>query len=302
MNFIAADWPAPDSIRAAVTLRTGGVSRGPYASWNLAGHVGDDPDCVARNRRILRERLALPSEPVWLKQVHGNRIIRVDREEGDKAGDVCIPLSPTLSPNGGEGTVGGKLTASPERLSPDTLSPAADAVFTSRPNIVLAVLTADCLPILLTDGTTCAAVHAGWRGLLAGIVDNALAVPPWRHPPMAWLGPAIGPEAFEVGAEVKEAFLNRHPDFAAAFRTAGGTNRQDSPFGRTQCARRVRSQGRRSITYLADLYLLARLILQSHGVEAIYGGHFCTHRDRQRFYSYRRDGVCGRMASLIWRA
>ncbi|MBN2699909.1 MAG: peptidoglycan editing factor PgeF [Methylothermaceae bacterium] len=273
MNFIAADWPAPDSIRAAVTLRTGGVSRGPYTAWNLAAHVGDAPDCVARNRQILREQLALPSEPVWLRQVHGNRIIRVDREEGDKAGDVCIPLSP----NGGEGTVGGKLTASPERLSPDTLSPAADAVFTSRPNIVLAVLTADCLPILLTDGITCAAVHAGWRGLLAGIVDNALTVPPWRHPPMAWLGPAIGPEAFEVGAEVKDAFLNRRPDFAAAFRPTGEK-------------------------YLADLYLLARLILQSHGVEAIYGGHFCTHGDRQRFYSHRRDGVCGRMASLIWRA
>ncbi|WP_022947386.1 peptidoglycan editing factor PgeF [Methylohalobius crimeensis] len=287
MNFIAADWPAPDSIRAAVTLRTGGISRGPYASWNLADHVGDDPDCVARNRQILRERLALPSEPVWLRQVHGNRVIRVDREEGDKAEDICIPLSPTLSPNGGEGTVGGKLTASPERLSPDTLSPAADAAFTSRPNLVLAVLTADCLPILLTDGTACAAVHAGWRGLLAGIVDNALAVPPWRHPPMAWLGPAIGPEAFEVGAEVKDAFLNRNPDFAAAFRPAGETNR---------------NLGRRSITYLADLYLLARLILQSHGVEAVYGGRFCTHGDRQRFYSYRRDGVCGRMASLIWRA
>lgn len=244
MNLILPDWPAPSTIRAAVTLRTGGVSQGPYASWNLAAHVGDDPCAVACNRQILKQRLALPSEPVWLAQVHGNRIIQAGQR------------------------------ASSQPCSPDT--PTADASFTSQPDTVCAVLTADCLPILLTDGHTVAAVHAGWRGMLAGIIDNALDLPPWWKPPLAWLGPAIGPQAFEVGPEVKAAFVARHPDFAAAFHPHGDR-------------------------YLADIYQLARLILTSHGVRSIHGGQFCTYSDQKRFFSYRRDGVCGRMASLIWR-
>lgn len=239
MSLIFPDWPAPKIVRAAVTLRTGGVSRGPYASWNLATHVGDDTDAVACNRQILRQRLDLPSEPVWLKQVHGNRVIRAD--------------------------------------APHPCPPHADGSFTSSPNVVCSVLTADCLPILLTDGNTVAAIHAGWRGLLAGIIAQALTVPSWQNPPMAWLGPAIGPEAFEVGAEVRTAYLALDPQLAAAF----------YPHGER---------------YLADIYQLARILLKQHGVSAIYGGGFCTCRDRDRFFSHRRDGVCGRMATLIWRS
>jgi YfiH family protein len=236
MSFLVPDWPAPSYIRAAVTLRTGGKSQGPYASFNLAAHVGDDPQAVALNRQILKERLNLPQEPVWLKQVHGSRVILAD---------TAPPL------------------------------PAADGSFTASPNVVCAVLTADCLPILLTDGYTVAAVHAGWRGILAGVIEQALAVPKWRTPPIAWLGPAIGPQAFEVGEEVKAAFLAKDPALALAFRR----------------------QGER---YLADIYHLARTILHRYQVQP-YGGGFCTYRDPARFFSYRRDGVCGRMASLIWR-
>lgn len=238
MNVIFPDWPAPQGVKAAVTLRFGGVSQDPYASWNLATHVGDDPQAVALNRKILQEQLKLPSEPLWLKQTHGDRVV---------AADACYAVPPV-----------------------------ADASFASSPNTVCAVLTADCLPILLTDGHTVAAVHAGWRGILAGIIEQALSVPSWQRRPMAWLGPAIGPDAFEVGPEIRDAFLARCPDFAAAFY----------------------AHGKR---YLADLYGLAKLILKAHGVDAIYGGDFCTYREPQRFFSYRRDGVCGRMASLIWR-
>ncbi|MCX8049479.1 MAG: peptidoglycan editing factor PgeF [Methylohalobius sp.] len=238
MNFIFPDWPAPEGVRAAVTLRTGGVSRGPYASWNLAAHVGDDPEAVASNRKLLTRRLNLPYEPIWLKQVHGNQIV----------------------------AVGTRYVNPPE----------ADACFASSSKTVCAVLTADCLPILLTDGHTVAAIHAGWRGMLAGVIEQALTVPPWRKLPMAWLGPAIGPQAFAVGPEVQGAFRARCPDFASAFYKHGER-------------------------YLADLYHLAKLILKAHRVRAIYGGNFCTYSEPQRFFSYRRDGVCGRMATLIWR-
>ncbi len=238
MTWLVPDWPAPARIGAAVTLRDGGVSTGPYASWNLAAHVGDDPAAVAENRRRLRQRLELPAEPVWLNQVHGDRIVEIG----------------------------------PDRRS----TPTADASFTRRPGVVCAVLTADCLPVLLTDGRTVAAVHAGWRGLAAGILDRALTLVPWRRPPLAWLGPAIGPDAFEVGPEVRAAFLTRDPTLACAFRP-----------------RRSR--------WLADLYHIARRILQTCGVTEIFGGTFCTYSDPKRFFSYRRDGVCGRQAALIWR-
>ncbi len=238
MSFLFPDWPAPSCIRAAVTLRSGGKSEGPYTSFNLAAHVGDDPEAVALNRQLLKERLNLPQEPLWLNQAHGSKVI-------------CA------------GTA-------------FSFPPVADASFTSSPNLVCAVLTADCLPILLTDGHTVAAVHAGWRGILAGVIEQALAVPPWRKPPIAWLGPAVGPQAFEVGEEIKTAFLAKDPALALAFRP----------------------QGER---YLADIYLLARTILHRYQVKS-YGGGFCTFSDPERFFSYRRDGVCGRMASLIWRS
>lgn len=245
MDWLLPDWPAPPYIHAATTLRTGGVSRGPYRSWNLAAHVGDDPEAVAANRTLLQRRLGLPCEPHWLNQTHSSRIIEIRPLEGEGGCDADQP-------------------------------PAADASFTCFPEIVCAVLTADCLPILLTDGHTVAAVHGGWRGLLSGILDNALTEPPWQTRPIAWLGPAIGPEAFEVGEEVRAAFCRRDPGFSSTFRPQGGQ-------------------------FMADLYRIARLILARHGVTAIHGGQLCTHHDSARFFSYRRKGVCGRMATLIWR-
>jgi YfiH family protein len=235
------DWPSAPGVRAWQTTRVGGLGAGPYQSLNLAGHVDDDPDVVAANRERLRSGLALPSEPVWLEQVHGVRILKPDRGEA---------------------------------------SGAADGAVSFRPGTVLAVMTADCLPVLLTTraGDVVAAVHAGWRGLAHGVI--AAGVEALERQPtdvMAWLGPAIGPDAFEVGDEVREAFVRRSQDSAQAF---VGNER-----GRWQ----------------ADLYALARLELERHGVTRIFGGGSCTHRDSERFFSHRREAPCGRMATLIWR-
>lgn len=216
------------------------MSRGPYASLNLADHVGDDPSCVARNRALLRDRLALPNEPLWLRQVHGRDVARV---EVDRPG--CE----------------------------------ADASVATGPGVVCAVLTADCLPLLLCDraGTRVAAVHAGWRGLAAGVIEAAVAslqVAPADL--LVWLGPAIGPDVFEVGDEVRAALLACDPAATAAFRP--------SPAGR----------------WLADIYLLARRRLNALGVGQVWGGDLCTVTGAGRFFSYRRDGATGRTASLIW--
>ncbi|MFQ5642737.1 MAG: peptidoglycan editing factor PgeF [Thiogranum sp.] len=238
--MIYPDWPAPVNVRAVTTVRTGGTSKSPWESFNLAGHVGDAPDAVQRNRDLLRQRLQLPAAPVWLNQVHG-----------DCAADVV---------QCGE-------------------RPSADAGFSTQTGTVCAVLTADCLPVLLCDrdGTRVAAAHAGWRGLAAGILESSVAA--LNTDPaqlMAWLGPAIGPAAFEVGDEVRQVFVGRHAQAAGAFSaTTDGC-------------------------WLADLYQLARIRLQAVGVQAVYGGEWCTFSDRERFYSYRRDGSTGRMASLIW--
>jgi YfiH family protein len=239
LEIITPDWPAPPNVRAAVSTRIGGVSRSPYDGLNLGDHVGDDPQAVAANRRLLREFLHLPGEPHWLQQVHG----------------TCA-VDAGVSPQGCE----------------------ADAVFSHAVGKVCAVLTADCLPVLLcdTDGTTVAAVHAGWRGLLDGVIEQTverMAVP---GPLLAWLGPAIGPMVFEVGEEVREAFVHAQPSAAEAF--------VPSPNDR----------------WLADIYALAKLRLERCGVTDVSGGDFCTFSDRRRFYSYRRDGQTGRMASLIW--
>lgn len=236
--FLEPDWPAPPGIRAASTLRRGGVSEDPYASLNLGAHVGDVPEWVAENRRRLRERLNLPAEPVWLNQVHGNRTIRAEASE-DRS---------------------------------------ADAAYTEESGVVCAVMTADCLPILLAsrDGACIAAVHAGWKGLAGGVVESAVAAMGFADL-LAWLGPAIGPEAFEVGGEVRAAFLENDTEFAGAFReTAGGK-------------------------WLADLYRLARITLTRLGVSDIHGGSWCTYGNAADFFSYRRDRVTGRMATLIWR-
>lgn len=238
-SFLFPDWPAPNGVHAATTLRSGGVSVGPYSSLNPAMHVGDDADAVVSNRRIISERLALPAEPVWLEQVHGSRVV--------KAGvDACPPQ--------------------------------ADASYTDEPGVVCVVMSADCLPLLFcsADGARIAAVHAGWRGLLAGIISNTVAVlgESGLH---VWLGPAIGPEAFEVGSEVRAAFVQKSPAFAEAFI--------------------LQANGK----WLSDIYQLARIELNAIGATNIYGGGFCTVTDPNRFYSYRRDTVTGRMATLIWR-
>ena len=239
MNWIKPDWPLPSHIHAAVTLRSGGVSQGAYASLNPAGHVNDQVEHVQTNRQIIKNMLDLPAEPVWLQQVHGVRVVRAD---------ACQPQEQ------------------------------ADASYTDRPGVVCAVLTADCLPILFCgdQGRVVAAAHAGWRGLQAGIIGQTLQAMDCRAV-QVWLGPAIGPQNFEVGAEVMAAFSEANPANAVAFRQT------------------------RPGKWLADIYSLARINLKQLGVAEIYGGGLCTVADPQRFYSYRRDGAAtGRMASLIW--
>ena len=237
-DWFSADWPANPRVRTLVTTRHGGVSAASYASLNLGLHVGDQEAQVLRNRELLRQQL--PNEPVWLNQVHG---ILVQQAE----------------------------------LARGTVD--ADASYTRQTGTVCAIMTADCLPVLLTDrsGSVVAAAHAGWRGLCNGVLEASIAamgVAPEEL--MAWLGPAIGPDAFEVGPEVRQAFMHQDEASQQAF----------SPISEDK--------------YLADIYQLARLRLAKSGVGAVYGGKFCTVIDRDRFFSYRRDGRTGRMASLIW--
>lgn len=240
-TWIVPDWPAPTRVRALVTTRGGGVSAAPYASLNLGDHVGDDPAAVAENRAVLRG--ALPAEPVWLNQVHGSGIVDADCASG---------------------------------------IPAADGSVARNAGTVCAVLTADCLPVLLCDraGTVVAVAHAGWRGLAGGVVEaavRAMDVDPVEV--LAWLGPAIGPRAFEVGGEVRRIFVAQDPAAELAF---------------------VPQAGPPADKWLADIYLLARQRLARIGVTRVFGGGLCTFSDAERFYSYRRDGVTGRMASAIW--
>jgi polyphenol oxidase len=243
-DLILPDWPAPAGVRAAFTLRTGGVSRPPFDSCNIGVHVGDELSAVGENRRRLREYLELPAEPAWLTQVHGSRVADLDAEE---AGSL----------------------------------PPADGAVTRTAGRVCAIQVADCMPVLFAsaDGAAIGAAHAGWRGLAGGVLEAVVRA--MRAPPVtlfAWLGPAIGQGHFEVGEEVRAAFLDVDPGAAAAF-TA-------NPRGRWQC----------------DLFALARRRLAALGVEQVYGGKWCTYDDARRFFSYRRDSRCGRMAALIWRA
>ena len=237
--ILQPDWPAPPGVRAVSTLRGGGVSSGPFASLNLGLHVGDDPVFVQENRRLLVEQLSLPSEPSWLCQVHGNR---------------CMEAG---------------ITDTPE----------ADASWTDRPGIVCAVMTADCLPLLICkrDGSAVAAVHAGWRGLANGVIESTIATLKSTDI-LVWLGPAIGADAFEVGAEVRDTFVGQDPALAGAFRAQPGDR------------------------FLADIYRIARSTLKHLGVapENLFGGDWCTYHQADQFFSYRRDGATGRMASLIW--
>ena len=242
------EWPAPTEVRALFSLRSGGTSTGPWggadgqAGFNLGVACGDDTDAVARNRALLAE--LLPAPPRWLKQVHGPVVV--------DAATVDEPV-------------------------------AADASFTDQPGVVCAVLVADCMPVLLSDrrGRVVGAAHAGWRGLAGGVIQATAAAMRERlgEPQaelLAWLGPAIGPGAFEVGAEVRAAMLERLPAAGAAF--------VELPDGK----------------YLADLFELGRQALASCAVHAVSGGGACTVSDADRFFSYRRDRVTGRHAALVW--
>lgn len=242
-EWIIPDWPAPANVRAVVSTRNGpGVSPPPFDALNLGAHCGDDPNAVARNRANLCAALQLPAMPRWLKQVHGTGVVRFDAADEAR-----------------------------ERH--------ADAACTGTRGVVLAILTADCLPILLCagDGTEVAAAHAGWRGLCAGVLENTLAAMRSRREDiLAWLGPAIGPSSYEVGDEVREAFLARDAAATQAFVPT------------------------RSGHWRCDLYMLARQRVHAAGVGRIFGGGFDTFSDA-RLYSYRRSGASsGRFASLVW--
>ena len=240
MNIIVPDWPAPDRVNALTTMRQGGVSQRPYDSFNLGDHVGDDVSAVNRNRQQLQQQPGLQTIQ-WLRQVHGTTII--------EAGQQCTPE--------------------------------ADASFSRQPGVACAVMTADCLPVLFCDqkGSIVAAAHAGWRGLLNGVLEAT--VHHFNSDPgelMAWLGPAISRSHFEVGPEVREQFVTAMSSAEEAF---------------------IPSTIQRG-HYMADIYQLARQRLSALGMEKIYGGEFCTYADAERFYSYRRDGDTGRMATLIY--
>jgi len=237
MNWLTPDWPAPASVRACVTTREGGVSEAPFDSLNLGDHVDDRPEAVAENRRRLTEHFTI--KPAWLQQVHGIDVAHAD------PGVVAT----------------------------------ADASWTATPGVACTAMTADCLPALFCNraGTRVAAAHAGWRGLAAGVLEATLDyLDTAAADVLVWLGPAIGPKAFEVGPEVREVFVSQLPEAAAAFVPSHNAGK-----------------------FMADIYLLARLRLAERGVTAVYGGGFCTVTD-PRFFSYRRASRTGRFASLIW--
>jgi polyphenol oxidase len=239
--WVIPDWPAPPAVRALSTQRGGGASVSPFESFNLGAHVGDSPEAVADNRLRLRALAGLPAEPAWLSQQHGTGVFDLD--------------------------------------GPQDAPRAADASFTRCAGRVCAILTADCLPVLLASdsGAGVAAAHAGWRGLAAGVIEatvGALALPPSSL--LAWLGPGIGRGHFEVGAEVREALLRADPQAEAAFVP--------------------NARGR----YMADLAALARRRLERLGIARIYGGDACTYASPERYFSHRRDGRTGRQATLIW--
>ena len=238
-DWLTPDWPAPAWVKGCITTRSGGISAAPFDRFNLGEHVEDDPVAVTTNRQRLISQLGC--KPAWLRQVHGVAVVPAEPDEVLEA----------------------------------------DGSWTATPGVACSVMTADCLPVLFCDraGSRVAAAHAGWRGLAGGVLEatlDALAVAPEEV--LVWLGPAIGPQAFEVGAEVRDAFMAVHPQAAEAFAASINPGR-----------------------YMADIYRLARIRLAARGVTAVYGGGFCTYSD-PRFYSYRRAARTGRFASLIWLA
>lgn len=247
--WIIPDWPAPKRVKAISTTRKGGVSLAPYDGLNLGLHVGDDTECVQQNRSLLQRELGLVQAPAWLNQIHSSKVI-----------DLKLPLTALID---------------------------ADGSYSRESNLACIIMTADCLPVLLCDknGTQVAAVHAGWRGLAGGVIEAALdkfSVP--ANEIMAWLGPAIGPTAFEVGGEVRQQFMAVDPQAKLAFtpqtKVVDGQSDNDK--------------------WLANIYLLATQRLQKYGITQVYGGDHCTVNEPELFYSYRREPITGRQASLIW--
>lgn len=258
VELITPEWEAPVGVRAVMTTRLGGVSVAPWDSLNVGVHVGDSATAVLENRLRVRREAQLPSEPVWLDQVHGTSVVVLD------AGNT-------------------PRTATAEQLM-ESRRPRADAAVTRQAGVVCAIQVADCLPVLFAsrDGSVVGAAHAGWRGLASGVLGATIAamdVPADQI--IAWLGPAIGPENFEVGEDVVAAFAaTAHSDQRA----------------QTEAAFVPSSNGK----WLCDLFALARLRLAAAGVTEVSGGGLCTVSDARRFYSYRRDGQTGRMAALVW--
>jgi len=243
-GILRPDWGAVGPVAALTTTRIGGTGSSPFATLNLGSRTADQPRALAANRQRIRRALGLPADPCWLRQVHGDRVVRADADHGKQG------------------------------------IPEADAAWTSVPGVVCAVLTADCLPVVVAgpDGGCVAVAHAGWRSLAGGILENTVAALPSPAPQLrAWLGPAIGPAAFEVGPEVRSAFVERDAGAAVAFRRGRGDR------------------------WLGNLYVLARRRLRALGVADISGGGRCTVTERDRFFSHRRDGAgAGRMATLAW--
>jgi len=309
LPILQADWPAPACIRALTTLRRGaglGASMAPFDDFNLGARCGDDPIKVAANRNALIQRLQLPAAPLWLNQVHGTvaylaaptdqrepcgSVGRRDASESIKG--IAPAGAPTKADGGKFGSVDSKEqphgSSAPVRItaleglsasvSRAVFEPVADAAVTTQANTVLAILTADCLPVVFCaeDASEIAAAHAGWRGLAAGVLEatiESMSTSPVQL--MAWLGPAAGPLAYEVGEEVRAAFVDADAAAAKAFAAT------------------------REGHWLCDLPGLARLRLRAAGIRHIYGGQHCTIRDSERFFSHRRDGQSGRMATLIW--
>ncbi|WGL18179.1 peptidoglycan editing factor PgeF [Microbulbifer bruguierae] len=247
-HYLVPDWPAPGNVRAFFTLRQDGHSEGGYAAFNLADHVGDSPDAVAANRAQLQAELQLPSEPQWLEQIHSDRAVEAQS---------------------------------------DGMVRTADASYTAESKVVCTVLTADCLPLLVCnrDGSEVAAIHAGWRGLTGGVIRetiNAMTSKPQDL--MVWLGPAIGPEAFECGVDVLEAAFESSLSEAHA----------------EAIAKCFVPHDKKPLHFLADIYGLGCAELAELGVTEIFGGDRCTVTEDSEFFSYRRDRDTGRMASLIW--
>jgi YfiH family protein len=283
LEVIRPAWSVHPRVRAAFTLRTGGVSAAPFNALNLGAHVGDDRASVAENRRRVGVELDLPSEPAWLQQVHGVRVVGLDADAKDDAASTKRAAVGAGLANWAGATNDG-----------------ADAAITRASGRVCAILVADCIPVLFAarDGSAVAAAHAGWRGLAGGVLEATVAALGCEPAGLsAWLGPGIGRAHFEVGDDVRDAFLEdtgfaRLEDAGSARQAGRGESGgaepasafERNPRGRWQC----------------DLALLARRRLAQLGVTDVHGGSVCTYADATRFFSFRRDGQCGRMAALIW--